>query len=72
MRALALTKPTFENRFMPNIGKYMINVLKRQSNGLDMDKAWGWKSKDELEAARNGHTEGKELKDYETGSGSKL
>lgn len=57
---------------MPNIGKYMINVLKRQSNGKDMDTAWGWKSKSELEAAKSGFEKLRDLKDLATGSVSRL
>lgn len=57
---------------MPNIGKYMINVLKRQSNGQEMGKAWGWKSKVEIETACSGHTEAEELRGYGTGSTSRL
>ena len=29
---------------MPIIGKYMVNVLKGESNGKEKDEAWGWKS----------------------------
>lgn len=59
---------------MPNIGKYMVNVLKGQSNGREMDKAWGWKSKAEREAAADGHVErSRELNDLMgADSGSKL
>lgn len=60
------------HRFMPNIGKYMINVLKTESNGSEMDRAWCWKSKAEIEAARDRHTESKELRHYDTGSIPKL
>lgn len=63
---------TTETRFMPNIGKYMINVLKRQSNGSDMDKAWGWKSKEDLEVAKCGFTKRRELNDLNLDSMSKL
>lgn len=48
---------------MPNIGKYMLNVLDGKSNGSEKDKAWGWKTKAELEAAP--HPVRKELKDFE-------
>lgn len=41
-----------QTRFLPNIGKYMLNILNGQSNGSEKDKAWGWKSNAELEAAR--------------------
>lgn len=57
---------------MPNIGKYMINVLKGQSNGRDMDTAWSWKSKAELKAARSVFAKLKELNDLTSDSVSKL
>lgn len=57
---------------MPNIGKYMINVLKKQSNGSEMDTAWGWKSKAELETSSGALTQRRELSDLETDSVSKL
>lgn len=57
---------------MPNIGKYMINVLKRQSNGSEMDTAWGWKNKAQLEMASGGPTQRRELSDLEADSVSKL
>ncbi|KAK4986558.1 hypothetical protein LTR50_005242 [Elasticomyces elasticus] len=31
-------------KFLPNIGKYMVNVLDGVSNGDERDQAWGWKS----------------------------
>ncbi|CAK4031370.1 related to FAD-dependent oxidoreductase [Lecanosticta acicola] len=30
-------------KFMPIIGKYMLNVLKGESNGPEKDQAWAWK-----------------------------
>lgn len=33
----------------------MLNVLNGQSNGPEKDKAWGWKSSADLEAARRGN-----------------
>lgn len=61
------------DRFMPNIGKYMINVLKRQSNGREsMDKAWAWKSKAELEATSREHKKRRELNDPNAGRLSRL
>ncbi|KZM28804.1 oxidoreductase [Ascochyta rabiei] len=35
-------------KFLPNSGKYMLNVLNGQSNGEEKDRAWKWKSEDEL------------------------
>lgn len=49
-------------RFMPNIGKYMLNVLNGNSNGPEKDKAWSWKSERELKAARSVVV--KELRDF--------
>ena len=34
----------------------MLNILSGQSNGAEKDKAWGWKSSAELEAARRGNS----------------
>lgn len=31
-------------RFLPNAGKYMLNVLNGKSNGTEKDNAWAWKS----------------------------
>lgn len=36
------------NRFLPVAGKYMCNVLKGQSNGEEKDRAWKWRSGEEL------------------------
>ncbi|KAJ4381480.1 hypothetical protein N0V86_002839 [Didymella sp. IMI 355093] len=35
-------------KFMPNAGKYMLNVLNGKSNGAEKDRAWKWKSEEEL------------------------
>lgn len=35
-------------KFMPNAGKYILNVLSGTSNGEEKDRAWKWKSEDEL------------------------
>ncbi|KAJ0119072.1 fructosyl hypothetical protein oxidase [Diaporthe amygdali] len=53
-------------KFLPNIGKYMLNVLSGHSNGPEKDKAWGWKSSTELAAARRGnkHSEQREFQEY--------
>lgn len=52
MNKTALTD--IQTRFLPNIGKYMLNVLSGQSNGPEKDKAWSWKSSADLEAAVGG------------------
>lgn len=50
---------------MPNIGKYMLNVLNGISNGPEKDKAWGWKTGAELKAAEVAGRA--ELRDFEEG-----
>ncbi|CBX94146.1 hypothetical protein IAQ61_004017 [Plenodomus lingam] len=59
-------------KFLPVAGRYMLNVLKGKSNGEEKDRAWRWKSSQELtqrsgkefgNSARNGQR--RELKDYE-------
>ncbi|KIX10305.1 uncharacterized protein Z518_01387 [Rhinocladiella mackenziei CBS 650.93] len=30
-------------KFLPNIGRYVVNVLGGKSNGKEKDEAWGWK-----------------------------
>lgn len=35
-------------KFMPNAGKYLLNVLNDRSNGAEKDRAWKWKSEEEL------------------------
>lgn len=35
-------------KFLPNAGKYIFNVLNGKSNGKEKDRAWKWKSEDEL------------------------
>lgn len=30
-------------KFLPNIGRYVANMLKGVSNGADYDEAWAWK-----------------------------
>ncbi|KAG8168965.1 hypothetical protein KVR01_001714 [Diaporthe batatas] len=47
-------------KFLPNLGKYMLNVLSGQSNGAEKDKAWGWKSSAELEEAMRGRKSGEQ------------
>lgn len=42
----------------------MLNVLDEQSNGPEKDKAWGWKSSAELEAA-SGEDKGVEQREFE-------
>ncbi|KAJ4985172.1 L-pipecolate oxidase 2 [Stagonosporopsis vannaccii] len=35
-------------KFMPNAGKYLLNVIDGRSNGEEKDRAWKWKNEDEL------------------------
>ncbi|KAF3006911.1 hypothetical protein E8E13_011192 [Curvularia kusanoi] len=35
-------------KFMPNAGKYLLNVINGKSNGEEKDRAWKWKSETEL------------------------
>lgn len=60
--------PNRTHRFMPNIGKYMLNVLNGQGNGPEKDRAWGWKTAAQLAAAEEGMT--RELKEFEASSTS--
>lgn len=32
-------------RFLPNVGKYIANLLNNKSNGEEKDAAWAWKEK---------------------------
>lgn len=50
-------------RFLPNIGKYMLNVLNGRGNGLEKDRAWGWKTGAQLAAAEKTAT--RELSSFE-------
>ncbi|KAL1592245.1 hypothetical protein SLS60_011322 [Paraconiothyrium brasiliense] len=58
-------------KFMPNAGKYLLNVLDGKSNGEEKDRAWKWKNEAELkeraakefgESPRNGNRP--DLNDY--------
>ncbi|KAF3050099.1 hypothetical protein E8E11_002515 [Didymella keratinophila] len=59
-------------KFMPNAGKYILNVLNGKSNGEEKDRAWKWKSEEELKergakefgsSPRNGDR--RELREFE-------
>ena len=59
-------------KFLPNSGKYLLNVVNGKSNGEEKDRAWKWKSEDELKergAKEFGDSPGKsergELRDFE-------
>lgn len=34
-------------KFLPTIGRYVVNMLDGVSNGIDLDKAWAWKKERE-------------------------
>lgn len=43
-------------KFLPTIGKYVINVLEGRSNGHEKDEHWAWKTNlDELSGSRGAH-----------------
>ena len=59
-------------KFMPNAGKYLLNVINGRSNGEEKDRAWKWKTEAELNergskefgnSPRNDNR--RELKDFE-------
>lgn len=58
-------------RFLPNSGKYMMNVINGKSNGEEKDRAFGWKTEAELAEVRKGSAETREWKDLDSSS-SKL
>lgn len=60
-------------KFMPNAGKYLLNVVEGKSNGAEKDRAWKWKNESELQergakefgnSPRSG--ERRELNDFES------
>ncbi|KAI9757025.1 MAG: hypothetical protein M1835_000683 [Candelina submexicana] len=42
-------------KFLPTIGRYVVNVLEGRSNGEEMDRRWGWK----MEGGEEGWGQGK-------------
>ncbi|KAI9731182.1 MAG: hypothetical protein M1834_005375 [Cirrosporium novae-zelandiae] len=42
-------------KFLPIIGKYVVNVLNDQSNGLEKDTAWAWKDAEGASGGRGAH-----------------
>lgn len=61
-------------KFLPNSGKYMLNVLNGKSNGAEKDRAWKWKTQEELKERATKefgdsprHEDRKELRDYDEG-----
>ncbi|KXL49023.1 hypothetical protein M433DRAFT_132819 [Acidomyces richmondensis BFW] len=61
-------------KFLPVAGKYMINVLKGNTNGEEKDRIWGWKSAETLRQSERLYKgrERRELKDYEEGTKARL
>lgn len=58
-------------KFLPNAGTYMVNVIHGKSNGSERDRAFGWKSQPDLDAAAKGCIqcrEWRDLQDDETSS----
>ena len=52
-------------KFLPIIGKYVVNVLHGQSNGKEKDNAWKWKSAWSDIGAHEKVLPGGDLKDFE-------
>jgi len=52
-------------KFLPIIGKYVVNVLHGQSNGKEKDNAWKWKSAWSDRGAHEKVLPGGDLKDFE-------
>lgn len=52
-------------KFLPIIGKYIVNVLKGESNGEEKDKAWKWKSTWSERGAHEKTLPRRDLKDFE-------
>ncbi|KAF2160481.1 hypothetical protein M409DRAFT_70444 [Zasmidium cellare ATCC 36951] len=53
-------------KFLPIIGKYMVNVLDGSGNGSEKDKAWGWKAADAQWAGAHPKTApSREMRDLE-------
>jgi sarcosine oxidase/L-pipecolate oxidase len=53
-------------KFLPTIGKYVVNVLEHKSNGTEKDKKWCWKSgKDQGRGAHEKVIPKRELRDLE-------
>lgn len=63
----------FWRRFLPNSGKYVLNVLFDRGNGEEKDRAWGWKKdgKAEWEGVHPKGAPKRELNDFGSGSGEK-
>ncbi|KIX93710.1 uncharacterized protein Z520_10616 [Fonsecaea multimorphosa CBS 102226] len=52
-------------KFLPNIGKYVVNVLDGKSNGRERDEAWCWKRKFSGRGAHEKVLPRGELKDFQ-------
>jgi sarcosine oxidase / L-pipecolate oxidase len=51
-------------KFLPNIGKYVVNVLRGRSNGREKDEAWCWKRNWDSKGAHEKTLPRGELKDF--------
>lgn len=54
-----------DRRFLPNAGKYMLNVLEGKSNGAEKDRAFAWKTKAELECKQGRSAVRREWRDLQ-------
>jgi sarcosine oxidase / L-pipecolate oxidase len=52
-------------KFLPNIGRYVVNVLEGRSNGKEKDEAWCWKRNWDARGAHEKTLPRCELKDFE-------
>jgi sarcosine oxidase/L-pipecolate oxidase len=53
-------------RFLPNSGKYMVNVIRNKSNGEEKDRAFGWKTEGDLAEVQKGSAETREWRDLDS------
>lgn len=60
------------SRFLPNAGRYMLNVLEGKSNGAEKDKAWCWKAGAEWRATQEKLSLKRELRDLEADTSPKV
>ncbi|KAF2765496.1 FAD/NAD(P)-binding domain-containing protein [Teratosphaeria nubilosa] len=51
-------------KFLPNAGKYMLNVLNGHSNGPEKDGAWGWKDEETLKTGDKRSKSKREFNDF--------
>lgn len=51
-------------KFLPTIGRYVVNVLDGVSNGVESDEAWAWKSERKGQGVHDSLVPRKELGQY--------